>query len=723
MALWRRRVRPIQQMEATECGIACLAMVLDHHGCSKPLKALRDSCGTSRDGNSAGDLLRGARRHGLEARGLRLEPESLGGLRLPAVLHWELNHFVVLERARRGGASIVDPASGRREVDAETLDRCFSGVALDFVPTRELERLPRRYPGVRRYFAELGHVKAALGFVMLAGACAQLLGVVSPAVSQLLIDEVIRPAQVRWLLPLLGVIVVSAFAELWLRWLHGVAMSSLQGALGYALTEKLGQHLIRLPLSFIESRSRGDLLDRAGSQAGLGGLLSKTVLGLFDLFFVVALTALMLAYDARLAALTLVIDALRILGVRVLREDARQRAGGEIAARAREHAVVLEATASAELIKAFGVERTIRAWYGRRVSERLRWSVKTQRLSSGASRILSVFDTAARALVLWWGGSRVIDGDMSLGVLAGFLAIRALMSGPLGSLVSTLAGWLGLQSTLTRAEDLFEENTVLAGAGSARGITGKIELQNVGFRYGSGGQWVLRNVSLTIEPGQHVVLMGPSGQGKSTLLRIAAGLLAPTEGRVLLDGIEIQHYAPRSLARRVGTLLGQPFVLADSVRNNLMLRLPDAGDGAVERAARASCFLEVIERLPRGYDSPLEAQGLNLSGGERQRLGLAQALLGNPRVLFLDEATCSLDAETEARVLAGFARSDATVLSVAHRPAAIAAADRVFVVADGRVTPQPPKATSEGRPRHVATNETSHDEAMENTACKLYLVR
>src|SRR5262245_33596479 len=163
MAIWRRRVRPIQQMEAAECGIACLAMLLDHYGCSKPLKALREACGTSRDGNSAGDLLRGARQHGLEARGLRLEPSALSQLRLPAVLHWDLNHFVVLERVQRGGVVIVDPASGRRQVDAESLDRSFSGVALELTPTPALERIPHRYPGVRRYFAELGRVKAALG--------------------------------------------------------------------------------------------------------------------------------------------------------------------------------------------------------------------------------------------------------------------------------------------------------------------------------------------------------------------------------------------------------------------------------------------------------------------------------------------------------------------------------------------------------------------------------
>ena len=721
MTLWQRRVRPIQQMEAAECGIACLAMVLDHHGCSKPLKSLREACGTSRDGNSAGDLLRGARRHGLTARGLRLEPQALSQLRLPAVLHWELNHFVVLERVRRGGATIVDPANGRRKIDDEVLDRGFSGVALELAPTPALERIPHRYPGVRRYFAELRLVKVALAFVLIAGACTQLVGVVSPAVSQLLVDEVIRPARMQWLLPLIGVIVLAAFADLCLRWLHGVALGALQGALGGALTARLGQHLLRLPLSFIESRSRGDLLDRVNGQAVLGGLLSKTVFGALDLFFVLALAAMMLAYEPRLAALTLGIDALRIASVRLLREDARQRAGGELAARAREHAVLLEATSSAELIKAFGIEDSVRAWYGRRLSERLRWSRQTRRLGAAAGRMLSVFDTLARAIVLWWGGSRAIEGQMSLGVFVGFLAIRALMSGPLGSLVGTLEGWLGLQSTLTRAEDLFEEQAVSPGRRSARGISGRLELIDVGFRYGSGGAWVLRNVSLSIEPGEHVVLAGPSGQGKSTLLRIAAGLIAPTEGRVLLDGVDLRQYAPESLAPRVGVLAGTPLVLADSVRNNLRLRRPEATEAELARAAHDACFDEVLARLPNGDETPLDAQGTNLSGGERQRLGLAQALLGQPRLLFLDEATCSLDADTEARVLRRVLARGATVLSVAHRPAVIAAADRAYVVSDATLTPR--QDAHRRQPERAAAPHPGHRTATENPPCKLHLVR
>lgn len=730
LPFFRRRVHPVQQMEATECGVACLAMVLDYHGCAKSLKELRESCGTSRDGNSALDLLKGARNHGLEARGLRLEPDALNEVTLPAILHWDLNHFVVLERWSKGStpagarARIVDPANGPREIDGEVLDQSFSGIALEFAPTAELKRQKRRSPGLRRYFAELGSVKAPLIFMMIAGATAQLLGVVSPAVSQLLIDEVIRPARTEWLLPLLSVMILSAVAELWLRWLHGLAMSSLQSALGFRLTQKLGQHLIRLPLSFVESRSHGDLLDRVSSQGGLGRLLSKTALGAFDLFFLAALTALMLAYDWRLAVLTLSIDLLRLVAVRVFREEVRQRSGGEIAARAREHSVVLEATQSAELIKAFGIEKSVRGWFGRRLSERLRWTVNTRRASTTLSRLLSVFDSATSAFVLWFGGGRVISGEMTLGVFAGFLAIRALASGPLNSLVGTLESWLSLQTTLTRAEDIFDEPSVPEGTRNAESVQGRLELQGVGFRYGSGGSWVFQDVSLSIEPGEHVVFAGPSGQGKSTLLRIISGVLQPTTGRVLLDGVDIREYSPDSLARHVGSLIGDPLVIADTVRNNLLLRCPDASERALQRAVNAACFQEVVARMPQGLQTPLEARGTNLSGGERQRLGLAQALLGKPRLLFLDEATHSLDAANESRVLQNILSLGATIVSVAHRGAVIETATRVYEVCDGQVQQRQRPVPAGGRPR-LALVEPDPDgpDGGKDGSCKLQLAR
>lgn len=700
-------------MEAAECGVACLAMILDHYGVSIPLDELRLECGTSRDGNSALDLLKTAQKLGLAGRGLRMDLPQLMAARKPLILHWQLNHFVVFEGFRRGRAIILDPASGRLQVEKEELSRAFSGIALELLPTKSMVRRARKSAGIAQYLINLKKRSKAVTFLVIAGACTQLLGLVPPALNQVLIDEVIRPARQSWLLPVMAVWFGAIIGGLVLQWFYQLIMAHLQTALASSLTDKLGRRLLSLPLEFIESRSRADLMQRVSSYAGLGALLTRTALGVFDVAFALGLAALMLAYDLHLGALALGIDLLRVFVVRFVREDSRQRSAGELAARARESSIVLQATSSAETVKAFGLESRIEAWYERRLAERLSWTVKSSRLSDGASRWLSIFDGAARAAVLWVGGMMVIRFEMTLGVFAGFLAIRGLLGGPLASILATVEGWLEFKSVLTRTDELTAQEPVRFGARSADALSGRLELRDVGFRYGRGAPWVFRKVSLTIEPGEHVALIGPSGQGKSTLLRLMSGIVAPTEGRVLLDGVDVHELDPSSLARTFGTLVGDPLVLEGTVRDNIVLRLPEESDQAICEAARAACFEEVVARMPHGYESHLEPQGTNLSGGERQRLGLAQALLGKPRVLFLDEATCFLDESAEARVIENTLRAGITVVSVAHRPAVISASEQVFMVKGGVVSPargdelEGPRAAPLGNVHSLAPTHTA----------------
>ncbi|HVZ33075.1 MAG TPA: cysteine peptidase family C39 domain-containing protein, partial [Polyangiaceae bacterium] len=499
-----KKVRPIQQLEAAECGVACLAMILDLHGASIPLDELRSHCGTSRDGNSALQILQAAKRLGMIGRGLKLTLEQLAAVKTPLILHWNMNHFVVFERFSNGHAMIVDPASGRIQADLDQVNRCFSGVALQLAPGPHFTKRARKSESVRRYWTNLSERKRALAFVMLAGACSELLGIVAPALNQLLIDEVIRPLRHEWLLPVLAVLLVATLASLVLGWLFQIALSNLQTLLRSTLTDQLGRRLLRLPLEFVGGRSRSDLLQRVYSHAGLGDLLTKTSLGLFQALFALALAGLMLAYDPLLGALALGIDLLRIFVLRQVRDDARQRSAGELSARAAEFSVVHQATSCAEVVKSFGMEQRLEQWYERRLTERLAWTRKVARLSAAAGGWLSIFDGVARAAVFWIGGLEVIHFEMSLGVFAGFLAIRSLLGGPLASIWTTLEGWLEFRSVLARSDELLAQPTVDHGQRSADQMRGQITLRNVGFRYSTGSPWIVRGVCLTIEPGEHV---------------------------------------------------------------------------------------------------------------------------------------------------------------------------------------------------------------------------
>jgi ABC-type bacteriocin/lantibiotic exporter with double-glycine peptidase domain len=682
----RRALRPIQQMEAAECGVACLAMILDHYGASTPLEELRDLCGTSRDGNSALQLLQAAEALGLKGRGYKMQPRQLMNERSPLILHWNLNHFVVLEGFSRGRAMVLDPALGRVQFDLETVNRSFSGIALKLEPTSRLKRRRRVSPGIVRYFAHLKTGKAAVAFLLIAGVVSQLLGIISPALQQLLIDEVIAPARQSWLIPVLAVQISIMLAAMVLAWPYQQLMLRLQNSLSTALTNQIGRRLLRLPLTFVEGRSRGDLVQRVGSHASMGGLLTSSVTGIFQLFFALALAGLMVAYDLWLGLLALAIDALRILFVRHLRDDARQRSAAELAARGSEMSAVLQAASAGEALESFGLQQKLEALYKKRLEERLDWSKRSARLGRFASSCLGIFDGLAQAVVFWVGGTKVVESEMSIGVFAGFLAIRSLLSGPLGSVVSTVESWLEFRGVLGRTDEILRQEPDPSGHESVDSARPRLELRNVGFRYSSGSPWIFRGVSLTIEVGQNVTLVGPSGQGKSTLLRILGGILRPSEGEVLLDGIDIRSCDPASLAKKMGAVVGAPVVVDGTVRENLKLRRPAATDDEIREAARTACFEGVVSRMRGGYSQRLSAQSTSLSGGELQRLGLSQALVGRPDILLLDEATCFLDQETESRVIANTLAAGTTLISVAHRQAVIDASGLVYRVEGGKVT-------------------------------------
>lgn len=692
--LRRVRVRPVQQMEAAECGVACLTMVLSYHGHAAPLADVRQACGTSRDGNSALDLLKGARQRGLQGRGVKVSLAGLALLRRPAILHWDLNHFVVLEAIGKRGARIVDPASGRRSVTREELDRQFSGIALELRPGVGFVRLRPSSLSLSRYRTALVRAWKTLAFVVLANVTGQLLALTFPAASQILIDHVISPRRSDWLLPVLAVIALGALSQIVLVVLQGSSQALLSSTLGWGLTTELGSHLLRLPLPFLDSRSHGDLLGRVHVQSALQAILSRIAQSGFDLVLVVLLGGLMLAYDLRLGTLAFALMALRIVVMRILRAPAENRFAAELAAGGRVQAVLVEATTSPELIKGLGVEARMVERYRQRTTERAVYGISSAKLQAGVGISLQVLGGLMEAIVLWYGGGRVMEGEMTVGEFAGFLALRSLVAAPLDGLVNLFESWVQLRGAFERSDDVLSVPVAPPGTVVGSPVFGRIELRGVGFRYGSGGPWVLRKVDLVINPGERVTLIGPSGHGKSTLGRLIAGLLEPTEGEVLLDGVPIAQYEPSSLAAEFGVVLQDPLIWAGTVKESLSLRVPDASLAALEQAARRACFAEVVQRLNGGYDAHLLSGGTNLSGGERQRLALAQALVGTPRVLLLDEATSALDPDTERRVLDQLDALPATIVSIAHKESVIRRAQRVVAVTDGAVAElQPVRAT------------------------------
>lgn len=683
-----RRVRYIPQLEMAECGAASLAMVLDYHGCSLPLVEVRTACAVARDGSSAARILRAAREYGLEARGLKLEPADLGKLPLPAILHWDFNHFVVLERVTKRGAVLVDPAQGRTRVSAQALGESFTGVALAFAPTDKLAKRRRRSGSLARYLGVLASEKPALSYVAVSALLLEVLGIAAPAATQVVIDHVIEPHHDRWMLVVAVTLLTCLVVRHALEWLRDRALVGLQTALDLTLVSEFVGHLMQLPLSFFEHRSTGDLMQRVEANTELRNLSAALALSGLDALMLLAYAALMLAYDAGLGALVLTVSLARLLLVQLMRHSLRQGAANMLSLSGREHSAKIEALSAPEMMRALGAETLLFTRYSARMSERLNAELELKNTSGTLTACMTVFDGAATALVIWLGGREVLEGRMAIGVFAGFLTLQGLVDKPLTALFHCIDRYLFAQGILARIDDVLETAREPQGQVVLPAPRGELVFENVSFRHGPSSPFLFEGLSFRVAPGEKVAIVGRSGQGKSTLMKLLLGVLSPTSGRILIDGVELSQLDRQALAEHMGVVTQEPFLLDDTVEANLRLRVPDATHDELEEAARIACVDDVITGLAQGYATYLGSKGVRLSGGQKQRLAIARAVVRRPRLLLLDEATSSLDLDTEAAVHARLGTLGATRLLIAHRLATVEDADRILVLDGGAIVQQ-----------------------------------
>jgi ABC-type bacteriocin/lantibiotic exporter with double-glycine peptidase domain len=681
-----RGVDFIPQMEVTECGAAALAMVLGHHGHHAGLAQVRLACGVGRDGSSAGDLVRAARGFGLEANGVRAELEQLGLLTLPAILHWDFDHFVVLERLRGDRAVLVDPASGRRRMTVAELGRHFTGAALQFRPTPELRPLPRRRPSLARYRAEFLRNLPALGQILLATGALEVVGLVFPVANQLLLDRVVLPRQEPWLWGLAIGLGSACLANAALALVRGRVLLALQTRLGLILVTRFLDHLLRLPLGFFQQRNAGELVQRVQSNAVLQELLStQAITLLLDTCLLLGYAALMLAFHVRLGALVIALSLLQTGLMLALWDRNRQLIAAGLAAAGREAAAMLEAVTALETTKACSAERRmIQRWAHRRTG-RINNDLEQQRLALASGAGLALLQGLGAVLVTWVGGREVISQGMTLGTFVAFLTLQGLFLKPMGSLAGALVELQTLGNQLRRLDDVLETAAEPVGGADPGRLRGAIVLREVSFRYGPGAPLALAEVSLAIAPGEKVALVGPSGAGKSTLARLLLGLHLPERGSLRFDGRELGELDLPALRRQVGVVLQETFLFDDTVRANLSLHDDNLSLERLRRAARLACVEEVIDALPGGFEARVGENGALLSGGQRQRLSMARALAHDPAILLLDEATSSLDGATEAQVHANLAGLGCTRIVIAHRLATVRDADRILVLQAGRI--------------------------------------
>lgn len=684
----RARVPYVQQLEASDCGAACLAMVLGYFGHHIPLSKVREVLAVGTSGLDARTLLRGAQGFGLRGDGVKIEVEDLRFLPAGAIIHWSFGHWIVFERLERRGVRVVDPAGGRRLLPLEQFRAKFTGVALVFRTTPSFETRKQSSPGVTPYLRRLFTDKKLLASVLVMTGLLQLLGMSLPAITGVVVDRVV-PHQDLSMLTTVGVgglaIVVFGLASSLVRTFSLVRLRVL---LDFELATGFVEHLTSLPYAFFARRQTGDLMMRVNSNAQIREFLTSTVVSaLLDGLLTVGYLVVISLLSKAMALLVLGLGLARLLVLFAIRRRLTESMAAQLDASARSQGHLAEMIAGIDTLKAAGRERTAVGRWIRLYSAELEEVAHRSRIDGAAQAVLGALDTLSPFAVLGTGAMLAMSGELSMGMMLALVALASAFLTPLSALVAAGTQLSLLRAYVERVEDVAQaepEHRAGHPRVQARPL-GAISVRDVSFRYGVDQPLVLRHVSLDVRSGQTIAIVGESGSGKTTLAKLLLGLYLPTEGEIAFDGQSIRDLDLTCLRSQLGVVSQHPYLFAGSVRDNISLGDETVPLSRVVSAARIAKIHDDVMRLPMGYESQLPDRGASLSGGQRQRVALARAILSRPSILLLDEATSALDSRTERSVTNSIGELQCTRIVIAHRMSTIAAADVILVLENGQI--------------------------------------
>lgn len=685
-----KRVPVILQMTAAECGAACLAMVLTFHGRETTISECRSLLQVGRDGLTARAIAQAARDMELRVRAFTMEPEGLAEVQGPAIIHWNFDHFLVLEAWSSKEVKVVDPAMGRRRLSTTEFSDGFTGVVLTFEPGVDFQR--QRSPDKITWQAYLGDLLKAPGArgllvqMLIASALLQILGLVFPLFTMVLVDTIL-PADDMSMLTILGIgMVILVLSQVILGYLRSAQALYLETRLDTEVMLGFFEHVLKLPFRFFQERTSGDLLMRLGSISIIREVLTgETVAAMLDgvmaLFYLVVLFLWYPIFGFVALFFGIVQAVLLLVSNRRLYELTEL----DLAAQAESQGYLVEALSGVATLKATASEdRALDNW-SNLFFKQLNISIRRSHLGNLIDTGQDLIGSLAPILLLWLGGVWVLNGNMSLGAMLAVITLAASFMGPLGSLVGTAQQIHLIGAHLDRIADVLktepEQDPLHVQAAPV--LTGRIELHNVSFRYHPTAPWAIDDLSLTIEPGQKIAVVGRTGSGKSTLAMLLLGLHQLDEGEILYDGQPLSELNYRTVRSQIGVVLQDPALFSGTIRQNITLRDAKLTPEQVVAAAQLAAIDDEIADLPLAYETVIAEGAADLSGGQRQRLSLARALVRRPTILLLDEATSDLDAVTESIVDQNLSALNCTRIVIAHRLSTVRNADLILVLDEG----------------------------------------
>jgi ATP-binding cassette, subfamily B, bacterial CvaB/MchF/RaxB len=674
-------------------------MVCSHHGRRVELRELRQTSQLSLKGTTLSHVMRAASRFGLQSRPLRLELGQLARLDVPCILHWNLNHFVVLAKAGRHRITVLDPAFGKRRLRYAEASEHFTGVALELTPTADFK--PRRTApsiSLRQLTGSVTGLWRGLALILSLSLALQVFVVIGPFFLQWIVDQVLVSAD-RDLLTVLALgFALVLLLRVGVGLLRGWAVIYLSTRLAQQWIGNVFAHLLKLPLDFFEKRHLGDVVSRMGSVRNIQRTLTTSfVEALIDGLLATVTLGMMVIYSWKLALVTLLAVglylALRASCFNSVREGTEQ----QLVASARQQSNLLETIRGIQSVKVAGVERQRESAFANLVNETFNRDVWLAKVGLGFTSASTLVFGIERIAVICIGALLVLDNAFSVGMLIAYLAYKDQFAGRIAALIDK---WIELRMLRLHGERLADialappeesrarETQALPHSGA------QLEVRGLSFRYADGEPWILEDLSFTVRDGEAVAIAGASGCGKTTLVKLLLGLLRPTSGSISLGGCEVAKFGMHNYRAIIGAVMQDDQLFAGSVADNIALGDNGYDIEQVETAARLAAVHDEIAAMPMGYQSLIGDMGTTLSGGQKQRVILARALYRKPRILFLDEATSHLDVARERAVNDAVRKLDLTRVIVAHRRETIACADRVLLLKGGRIA-------REARPRRL----------------------
>jgi len=688
----KRRVHTptVLQMEATECGAAALAIVLAWFGRRVPLEELRIACGVSRDGSKASHVLQAARTYGLAAKGFRREIEQVLAGPFPVVVFWGFNHFLVVDGVSTGKVHLNDPAVGPRTVTLKEFDEKFTGVVLEFDPGPDFVRGGAAPTPLSRLGKRLSGFAPAIAFVVSVGLMMVIPGLILPGLTQVFVDNVLVERFDTWLPPLLIGLAGAFLMQVLLSSIQELALLRIELRLALEQSALFTWHVLRLPMAFFNQRFTGDLVSRVEANDRIATLVARDIGGVAaSCITALFLGVVMVFYDAILAAIAIGGAALNIAVLLLARRrmsDAALRLETE---RGRVFATSVVGLQSIETLKATGTEHDFFArWTGyhtRATNSEQQLAV----LQQATSLMPPIVFSLTSAAVLGIGALQVVEGDLTVGTLVAFQILLLNFSGPIQQLVGAASLAQQASADLARLDDVLHHRRDWrfepAGTAPAEQAAGHLTLHDINFRYDTLGPPLIEDFSLDVAPGQWVALVGESGSGKSTMGRLITGLYEPQDGEIRIDGRTLADWGRERLAHIVATVDQDIHLFRGSIRDNVTLWDDTIPHARLMAAIDDAGLTGTVEAMAGNQNNAVQEGGRNLNGGQRQRLEIARALVQEPAVLVLDEATCALDPVSESAVLDAVRRRGMTCVLVAHRLSTVRDCDEIIVLERGKV--------------------------------------